>query len=272
MSSKKDPDVPKKPKNGVFPARLYPWRGNRQRRTGNRHSRNEAPAARPRASVAGPGAVPVTLKINGKPYNLNLEPRVTLLDALRNHLDLTGAKRVCDRATCGACTVIMDGKVVYSCTVLAIDAQGKDIQTIEGIAPNGKLHPVSAAFVNHDAQQCGYCTPGFVMAAKGFLDKHPNPTLEAVSRRDWAAISAAAAPMWACSKAVLEAAKEMKGGAQCLTIVGPDGQTPGDRQADQAPGRSAEVHRPRQVHLRLQAARTCCSRALLTSPARARAR
>ena len=80
----------------------------------------------------------------------------------------------------------MDSKVVYGCAVLAVEAQGKDIQTIEGFSENGKLHPVSAAFVNHDAQQCGYCTPGFVMAVKGFLDKHPNPTGQ-TSRRDWAA-------------------------------------------------------------------------------------
>ncbi len=133
-----------------------------------------APAAE--GKFIGPGAVPITLKINGKPQTLTLEPRVTLLDALRNHLELTGAKRVCDRATCGACTVILNGKSVYSCTVLAIDAQGKDIQTIEGIS-NGKPHPVSEAFVNNDGQQCGYCTPGFVMAAKAFLDHNPNPSL-----------------------------------------------------------------------------------------------
>src|SRR5438046_3267761 len=128
-------------------------------------------AAEPAADVKvlGPGKVPVTLRINGTTQKVEVEPRVTLLDALRNYLDLTGAKKVCDRATCGACTVIVDGKVMYSCTVLAIDAQGKDIQTVEGIASPGSLHPVSAAFVKHDAQQCGYCTPGFVMAAKGFL-------------------------------------------------------------------------------------------------------
>ena len=96
---------------------------------------NKRRPRRNRGQFVGPGAVPVTLKINGKPVNLNVEPRVTLLDALRNNMDLTGAKRVCDRGTCGACTVIMNGKVVYSCTVLAIDAQGKEIQTIEGIAP-----------------------------------------------------------------------------------------------------------------------------------------
>jgi len=167
--------------------------------------------AAPAGNTAGPGAVQVTLKINGKPYNLNLEPRVTLIDALRNSLDHTGAKKVCDRATCGACTVIMDGKVVYSCTVLAIEAQGKDIQTIEGITQNGKLHPVSAAFVNHDAQQCGYCTPGFVMATKGFLDKHPNPTLEEAEKGLGGNLCRCGTYI-GMKKAVLEAAKEMKGG------------------------------------------------------------
>jgi xanthine dehydrogenase YagT iron-sulfur-binding subunit len=167
--------------------------------------------AAPAGNVAGPGAVPVTLKINGKPHNLNIEPRVTLIDALRNSLDHTGAKKVCDRATCGACTVIMDGKVVYSCTVLAIEAQGKDIQTIEGISQNGKLHPVSAAFVNHDAQQCGYCTPGFVMATKGFLDKHPNPTLEEAEKGLGGNLCRCGTYV-GMKKAVLEAAKEMKGG------------------------------------------------------------
>jgi xanthine dehydrogenase YagT iron-sulfur-binding subunit len=167
--------------------------------------------AAPAGNVAGPGAVAVTLKINGKPHNLNIEPRVTLIDALRNSLDYTGAKKVCDRATCGACTVIMDGKVVYSCTVLAIEAQGKDIQTIEGISQSGKLHPVSAAFVNHDAQQCGYCTPGFVMATKGFLDKHPNPTLEEAEKGLGGNLCRCGTYV-GMKKAVLEAAKEMKGG------------------------------------------------------------
>ena len=140
-----------------------------------------SPVAAAEAKTAGPGAVPMTLRINGQAHAVTLEPRVTLLDALRNHLDLTGAKKVCDRATCGSCTVIVDGKAVYACTVLAIEAQGRDIQTIEGLAPEGELHPVSAAFVDHDAQQCGFCTPGFVMAAKSFLDKNPKPTREEVS-------------------------------------------------------------------------------------------
>ncbi len=137
----------------------------------------EAVAAPPAPAVMGPAAVPITLNLNGKPVNVSVEPRVTLSDALRHHLDLTGAKRVCDRATCGACTVIMNGKTVYSCTVLAIDAQGKSIETIEGLAPADKLHPVSQAFWDNDAQQCGYCTPGFVMACKGLLDENPHPTV-----------------------------------------------------------------------------------------------
>jgi len=167
----------------------------------------EAEAAPAPANVAGPGAVPITLNINGKPVKLSVEPRVTLLDALRNHLDMTGAKRVCDRGTCGACTVILSGKTVYSCTVLAIDAQGKDIQTIEGLPAN---NPVSTAFVNNDAQQCGYCTPGFVMAAKGFLDSHPNPTMDDVKHGLGGNLCRCGTYM-GVRKAVLEAAKSMKG-------------------------------------------------------------
>jgi len=130
----------------------------------------------------GPGPVPITLKINGQPHDLQAEPRLTLLDALRDRLDLTGAKKICDRGTCGACTVILDGRPVYSCTVLAIEAQGHDILTIEGLAPDGQLHPVSQAFVDNDAQQCGFCTPGFVMACKAYLDGEKNPTYEGVQK------------------------------------------------------------------------------------------
>lgn len=128
----------------------------------------------------GPGKVPVTLSVNGKKLNAQLEPRVTLLDALRDKFELTGAKRVCDRGTCGACTVLMDDKPVYACSVLAIDAQGREITTIESLGEPGKLHPIQQAFVDHDAQQCGFCTPGFVMATKAFLDRNPNPTLEEI--------------------------------------------------------------------------------------------
>src|SRR5262249_59708902 len=117
-----------------------------------------------------------------KSQTVQVEPRVTLLDALRNELDITGAKRVCDRATCGACTMIVDGKPVYSCTTLAIEAQGKSITTVEGLMQGDKLHPVQQAFIDNDAQQCGFCTPGFVVACKAFLDKNPNPTPEQVQK------------------------------------------------------------------------------------------
>lgn len=130
--------------------------------------------------VLGPGKVNITLNINGASRSTSVEPRITLLDALRNDLDITGAKRVCDRATCGACTVVIDGNVVYACSVLAIEAQGKKIQTVEGLEQNGRLHPVQQAFVDNDAQQCGFCTPGFVMACKNMLDKHPAPTQDQI--------------------------------------------------------------------------------------------
>ncbi len=130
--------------------------------------------------VHGPGKVPVTLNVNGKKLNAELEPRVTLLDALRGPFDLTGAKRVCDRGACGACTVLLDGKPVYACSVLAIDAQGAKIMTIEALAEGDSLSPVMQAFVAHDAQQCGFCTPGFVVATTHFLQQHPKPTAEDV--------------------------------------------------------------------------------------------
>jgi xanthine dehydrogenase YagT iron-sulfur-binding subunit len=130
--------------------------------------------------VFGPGPVPVRLRINDDRYDLKVEPRATLLDVLRDELELTGAKRVCDRGTCGACTVLLNGKAVYACSQLAIDVQRQPIWTIEGISRPGRLHPISAAFVEHDAQQCGFCTPGFVMAAKALLDHNPSPSLKDV--------------------------------------------------------------------------------------------
>ncbi len=128
----------------------------------------------------GPGPVPITLNVNGKALKLELEPRVTLLDALRNHSSLTGAKEVCDRATCGACTVLLDGTPIYSCSKLAIEAQGHAITTVEGLAEDGKLTSVQQAFIAEDALMCGYCTPGFVMSVTGLLSKNPRPTAEQV--------------------------------------------------------------------------------------------
>ncbi len=210
MSSKKHSEIPDKPKRR-FSRRGFIGVGIGSGTLGTGLLEKAAEAAPAPSGTVGPGAVPVTLTINGKPANLNLEPRVTLLDALRNRLDLTGAKRVCDRGTCGACTVILDGKTVYSCSVLAIDAQGKNIETIEGLAAGNNLHPVSAAFWNNDAQQCGYCTPGFVMAAKGFLDEHPNPTMEEVQHGLGGNLCRCGTYM-GVRRAVLEAAQQMKGG------------------------------------------------------------
>ena len=130
----------------------------------------------------GPGAVPVTLTINGQKTDFHLEPRVTLLDALRNYGPLTGTKEVCDRATCGACTVLIDGKPTYSCMKLAIDAQGREITTIEGLAKDGALTPVQQAFIDCDALMCGFCTPGFVLVTTALLAENPQPTEGEIKR------------------------------------------------------------------------------------------
>jgi len=132
--------------------------------------------------LQGPGAVPVTLTINGTKTDFQLEPRVTLLDALRNHGPLTGTKEVCDRATCGACTVLIDGKPSYSCMKLAIDAQGHEITTIEGLAKDGRLTPVQQAFIECDALMCGFCTPGFVLVTTALLAENPQPTEAEIKR------------------------------------------------------------------------------------------
>ena len=168
-------------------------------------------AQAPPKKIVGPGEVAITLRINGTARNLSVEPRVTLLDALRDRLDLTGAKKVCDRGTCGACTVLVDGKAVYSCSMLAIEAQGREILTIEGIAREGELHPISAAFVENDAQQCGFCTPGFVMTCKAFLDKTPNPT-EAQAKKALGGNLCRCGTYIGVRAAVLDAAARMKGG------------------------------------------------------------
>jgi carbon-monoxide dehydrogenase small subunit len=118
----------------------------------------------------------ITLKVNGADYRLNIETRRTLLEVLRENLGLTGTKKSCNEGNCGACTVLIDGKPVASCLVLAIDAQGKEILTIEGLSEGEKLHPIQEAFLKHGAIQCGFCTPGMVMSAKAFLDENPEPT------------------------------------------------------------------------------------------------
>ena len=129
-------------------------------------------------AAVGPGDVPIELNINGAMKKLTVEPRVTLLDAMRNRLDITGVKRVCDRGTCGACTVIADGRSIYACSHLAIEMQGRAIRTIESFTEGTVLHPVQQAFCETDGLMCGFCTPGFVVSAVALLEKNPKPTPE----------------------------------------------------------------------------------------------
>ncbi|NLF15288.1 MAG: (2Fe-2S)-binding protein [Anaerolineaceae bacterium] len=124
----------------------------------------------------GPGRVPVVLRVNGERVTVHVEPHRTLLDVLRDELGLTGAKHVCGEGNCGACTVLLDGETAYACLTLAIDCEGSEVRTIEGLARDGALHPVQAAFIEHDGYQCGYCTPGQVLAAVALLEQEPNPT------------------------------------------------------------------------------------------------
>lgn len=133
-------------------------------------------------ATAMKGAADVSLQVNGERRTARVEPRTTLLNALRNHLEpaVTGPKLVCDQGTCGACTVLLDEKPVYSCLVLAVDAVGKKITTVEGLGTPERMNEVQAAFVAEDALMCGFCTPGFVTTISAYLKKHPNPTLDQV--------------------------------------------------------------------------------------------
>jgi aerobic-type carbon monoxide dehydrogenase small subunit (CoxS/CutS family) len=134
-------------------------------------------AARAQAAIAGPGEVPITLTVNNERYLLAAEPRTTLLDVLRLRLDLTGTKRACDRGVCGACTVLIGGRTYYSCSLLAIEAQGQNVRTVEGIVGHaGALHPLQQALCDHDGLMCGFCTPGVVMTSVALLETTPAPT------------------------------------------------------------------------------------------------
>jgi xanthine dehydrogenase YagT iron-sulfur-binding subunit len=135
-----------------------------------------------RAEVLGPDAVMLSLEVNGSVQRVSVEPRVTLLDALRNHLDLTGAKPVCERGACGGCTVLFDGEPVNSCLMLAADAEGHRITTVEGIGSPERMTALQKAFVEKDALQCGFCTPGFVVAGTALLARNPDPTLEEIKQ------------------------------------------------------------------------------------------
>jgi xanthine dehydrogenase YagT iron-sulfur-binding subunit len=132
--------------------------------------------------LVGPEPVKLVLQINGSRHQVEAEPRVTLLDVLRNRLQLTGAKEVCDRATCGACTALVNGAPVYTCMKLAIEMQGQDIITVEGLGDQKNLTPIQQAFVECDALMCGYCTPGFVMSLTALLKTKKNPTLEEIKK------------------------------------------------------------------------------------------
>lgn len=166
-------------------------------------------------AAAHPGAVvPVTtkLKVNGKDYEVLIEPNWTLQRTLQLKLGLTGAKQMCERGVCGSCSVIMDGRAILSCTTLAVECEGKSIETVEGIAANAKWSPLIHSYTKWDAMQCGYCTPGFVVSAKNLLDHNPNPTEDDCKQ-------ALAGNICCCGTyprhptAIMEAAKEIKGGA-----------------------------------------------------------
>ena len=132
-------------------------------------------------SSALPGTLPVTLHINGADHSLHIEPRVSLLDALREFADLPGTKKGCNQGACGACTVLVDGERIISCLALAVQYQGREITTIEGLAHDGELHPLQAAFIEHDGFQCGYCTPGQICSAIGMFKEFQSGLPSAVT-------------------------------------------------------------------------------------------
>ena len=152
-----------------------------------------------------------TLKVNGTTHKVDVDPATPLLYVLRNDLDLHGPRFGCGLGQCGACTVIVDNKAMYACTLLAIDMQGRQIQTLEGIAQGNNPHPIVQAFVNNDAQQCGYCTPGFVVASKSFLDRTPNPTMDQVKEGLGGNLCRCGTYV-GIRQAVLEASKQLRGG------------------------------------------------------------
>lgn len=152
----------------------------------------------------------IELRVNGETYEVAVEPQRTLLEVLREGLGLTGTKKACGTGECGACTVIINGRAVLSCLTLAVEAQGQEVFTIEGLAQDGKLHPLQRAFVEHGAIQCGYCTPGFIMTAKAFLEENPTPSREEV-RRAIGGVLCRCTGYAKVVEAILAAAQEMRG-------------------------------------------------------------
>jgi xanthine dehydrogenase YagT iron-sulfur-binding subunit len=151
----------------------------RSRKTSSRAPKKAVPHA---IDWQGPGKILIRLKVNGQEHQLLAEPRKTLLDVLREDLGLTGAKRGCDEGTCGACTVLVEDRPIYSCMTLAIDCDAQAIETIESLQKEGDLHPLQKAFIEEDAFQCGFCTPGQIMSAKSLLDRNPDPSAEEINR------------------------------------------------------------------------------------------
>ena len=152
----------------------------------------------------------VTLNVNGRVHRLDVDSNWTLNDVLRNRLDLTGTKRACDYGGCGSCTVLMDGVDVYSCSILALEAEGKEILTIEGIGTRENLHPLQKSFALSYAAQCGWCTPGMIMSAKALLDREPNPTEEEV-RIALSGVLCRCTGYTSIIRAVLDAARVLRG-------------------------------------------------------------
>jgi aerobic-type carbon monoxide dehydrogenase small subunit (CoxS/CutS family) len=132
------------------------------------------------ADFRGPGKRLIKLQVNGRERTAWVEPRRTLLDVLRKDLELTGTKKGCDEGTCGACTVVVDGRAIYACMALAVECEGRSIETIENLVKEDRLHPIQQAFIEEDGLQCGFCTPGQIMSVKALLDANPDPTPEEV--------------------------------------------------------------------------------------------
>ncbi|HLJ56580.1 MAG TPA: (2Fe-2S)-binding protein [Chthonomonadaceae bacterium] len=168
----------------------------------------------PAGAILKPGMQKVTLNVNGADTTMEVEPRTTLLNALRNHADppITGPKLICDQGACGGCTVLLDGKTMYGCMLLAVDAVGRKVTTVEGLARDGKMSPVQEAFVEKDAMMCGFCTPGFIMSVESLLQTNKNPSLEQIK-------AACSGNVCRCGtyphifEAAMAAAAKMRGGA-----------------------------------------------------------